>query len=368
MAGSTFGNIFKITTWGESHGPGIGVVVDGCPAGIHLTRKDIQKYLDKRKASSSAFSTPRHENDFVSILSGVFNDYTTGTPISLSINNSAVGHRDYTKSRELYRPGHADFTYDEKYGYRDYRAGGRSSGRETAARVAAGAVAMAILEKLGISVTAYVSSIGPVSVSYMNASVENIEKNPLKMPDMQAADQAMIYLKGIEQRGDSAGGIIECIVSGVPAGVGSPVFDKLDACLSKAIMSIGAVKGIEFGSGFECAKMTGYENNDAFCADENGNISKETNNAGGILGGISDGSEIIMRAAVKAVPSITKEQNTVTRFGQPATISTAKTNDICIVPRAVVVVEAMTAITLVDLLFENMTSRIDRIVDFYNKK
>lgn len=366
MAGSSFGNIFRITTWGESHGPEIGVVIDGCPAGIQLSEEYIQSYLDKRRSTDS-FSTPRHEADKCTINSGVFEGMTTGAPISITVKNLAVGERDYTQSKEIYRPGHADYTYDQKYGFRDYRAGGRSSGRETVARVAAGAVAKAILEKLGIVLTTYVSNIGPVFISYMNSELENIDKNPVKMPDAEAAEQALIYLKGVELKGDSAGGIIECIVSGLPAGIGNPVFDKLDANLSKAVMSIGAIKGIEFGAGFEAAKMLGSENNDSFIIDEDGNISKESNNAGGILGGISDGSEIIIRTAVKPVPSISKEQDTVTVNGEPTTLSCQKTNDITIVPRACVVVEAMTAVTLVDMLFENMTSRIDRIVDFYRK-
>ena len=367
MAGSSFGNIFKITTWGESHGPEIGVVIDGCPAGIPLTEADIQEYLDKRKSTDSPFTTPRHEKDLCTINSGVFEGKTTGSPISITVKNAAIGERDYTKSKELYRPGHADYTYDQKYGFRDYRAGGRSSGRETVARVAAGAIAVKILNMLGVELTTYVSNIGPVSISYMNSEIENIEKNPLKMPDAEAAEQALIYLKGVQLKGDSAGGIIESIICGLPAGIGSPVFDKLDANLSKAVMSIGATKGIEFGAGFEVAKMLGSENNDCFCLDENGNITKESNNAGGILGGLSDGSEIILRTAVKPVPSISKPQNTVSVNGEEAVISSEKTNDITILPRACVVVEAMVAITLVDMLFENMTSRIDKIVDFYKK-
>lgn len=367
MAGSSFGNIFRITTWGESHGPEIGVVIDGCPAGIQLSEADIQVYLDKRRSIDSPFTTPRHEKDICTINSGVFEGVTTGAPISITVKNEAVGVRDYTQSKELYRPGHADYTYDRKYGFRDYRAGGRSSGRETVARVAAGAVAVKILEKLGIVLTTYVSNIGPVSISYMNSEIENIEKNSMRMPDAEAAEQALIYLKGVQLKEDSAGGIIECIVCGLPAGVGDPVFEKLDANLSKAVMSIGATKGIEFGAGFEVAKMLGSENNDCFCLDDDGNITKETNNAGGILGGISDGSEIILRTAVKPVPSIAKVQNTVSVTGEPSTISVAKTNDITIVPRACVVVESMVALTLVDMLFENMTSRIDKIVDFYKK-
>lgn len=368
MAGSSFGKLFRITTWGESHGSGIGVVIDGCPAGIKLSESTIQKYLNRRKPKATSFSTPRVENDFVAIHSGVFNGMTTGTPISLSVTNSGIMNTDYSELADVYRPGHADYTYEKKYGFRDFRSGGRSSGRETVARVAAGAVAATILEQLGITFCTYVSSIGPVKISYSNSSLENLEQSSLNMPDDEATKKAEEYLTEIKKAGDTAGGVIECLVSGMPAGIGEPVFDKLDANLAKAIMSIGSVKGFEIGSGFEATLMKGSENNDLFYKDEKGNISKKSNNAGGILGGISDGSEIVLRAAFKPIPSIAMKQTTVDKEGNTKELEIPKTNDICIVPRACVIVEAMTAITLVDMLFENMSSRIDNVVNFYKQK
>lgn len=367
MSGSSFGKIFRITTWGESHGAGVGVVIDGCPAGLKLNEEIIQKYLNRRKANPTSFSTPRVENDFVAIHSGVFNEKTTGTPISLSVTNSNIITSDYSDTKDIYRPGHADYTYDVKYGFRDYRGGGRSSGRETVARVAAGAVATEILKQLGISLCTYVSKIGPVEISYSKSSLDDLAKSPLNMPDMEASKKAEEYLSRLAADGDSAGGIVECLVSDLPAGIGEPVFDKLDANLSKAIMSIGSVKGFEIGAGFEAASMKGSENNDCFVKSKDGSIEKITNNAGGVLGGISDGSELVLRAAFKPVPSISKSQTTVDSDGNEKQISIPKTNDICIVPRACVIVESMTAITLVDMLFENMSSRMDKIKDFYKK-
>lgn len=365
MAGSTFGKIFRITTWGESHGDSIGVVVDGVPAGLELSEEDIQQYLNRRKPGSTSFSTPRHESDFVAIHSGVFKGRTTGTPVSMSITNSAMKERPESETAAIYRPGHADFTYDMKYGIRDYRGGGRASGRETAARVAAGAIAVAILKKLGVSFCTYVSSIGPVSVKYSNCSFEALKASPLNMPDPQATEDAMEYLKGIAAEGNSAGGVIEVVVSGMPAGIGEPVFDKLDADLARAVMSIGAVKGVEIGDGFKAAANTGAQNNDTF--GYSGGFLKETNHSGGILGGISDGSEIILRAAVKPTPSIGAEQHSVNVKGEPAVIEAHNPNDVIIAPRAAVVVEAMTAITIVDLMFENMSARMDRVEAFYKK-
>lgn len=363
MAGSTFGKLFKITTWGESHGEGIGVVVDGVPAGLELSENDIQQYLNRRKPGTTSFSTGRHESDFVSIHSGVFKGMTTGTPISMTIANSSVRERPESETALIYRPGHADYTYDMKYGIRDYRGGGRASGRETAARVAAGAIAVMILKKLGITFCTYVSSIGPVSVKYANCSFDALKTSPLNMPDPNATEEALEYLKGIAAAGDSAGGVVEVIVSGMPAGVGEPVFDKLDADLAKAIMSIGAVKGVEIGDGFRASMNTGAGNNDPFGYD-NGFL-KESNHSGGMLGGISDGSEIILRAAFKPTPSIGAEQHSVNVHGDPTVIEAHNANDVIIAPRAAVVVEAMTAITIVDLLFENMCSRMDRIEKFY---
>jgi len=364
MPGSTFGNIFKITTWGESHGTALGVVVDGCPAGVSLCEDDIQLYLNRRKPGQSSYSTPRKEDDAVEILSGVFEGRTTGTPISMVVYNKTQRSGDYSHIKDVYRPGHADFTFDEKYGFRDYRGGGRSSGRETIGRVAAGAIAIKILKELGIQVIAYTKSIGPIDI--LNKDFNEILQNPMFMPDKEAADKAAKYLDEIKKEKNSSGGIIECVVKGVPTGVGEPVFDKLDANLAKAVMSIGAVKGVEIGDGFEVARSTGLSDNDGF-ANDGDKIIKTSNHAGGILGGISDGSDIILRAAIKPTPSIASKQNTISVNGDNIEIEIHGRHDPIIVPRAVVVVEAMVALTVIDLLFESMTSRIDKIIDFFNR-
>lgn len=365
MSGSIYGTIFTITTWGESHGNGIGVVVDGCPAGLPLDEAYIQTYLDRRKPGQTKYSTPRKEEDKVVILSGVFEGRTTGTPISLTVYNENQRSGDYSKIASYYRPGHADYTFDQKYGFRDYRGGGRSSGRETIGRVAAGAIACAILQELGVQVRAYTKSIGPISIDPAKATPDNIRRSPLYMPDMEASVQAEEYLLEQMEEHNSAGGVIECLVTGMPAGIGEPVFDKLDASLAKAIMSIGAVKGVEIGDGFHSAAVTGAENNDPFHYDEKNGITKTSNHAGGILGGISDGSDIILRAAIKPTPSIFRPQNTVNQEHENLEIQIQGRHDPIIVPRAVVVVEAMTAITLVDQLFMGMTSQLSRIKDFY---
>lgn len=365
MAGSTFGNCFKVMTWGESHGTGIGVVIDGCPAGLAICEEGIQAYLDRRKPGSNPYGTPRREGDKVTILSGVMEGRTTGTPISLVVYNENQRSADYAEIASYYRPGHADYTYDRKYGFRDYRGGGRSSGRETIGRVAAGAVALEILKQLQIEVNAYVKAIGPIEIDYKNCKKQNILQSPLYMPDLQASERAEQYLQEQMKKKDSAGGIVECIITGVPAGVGEPVFEKLDANLAKAVMSIGAVKGFEIGSGFEAAKLCGSENNDAFFAGKDGMTGKRTNHAGGILGGISDGAEIVFRAAFKPTPSIGREQETMNQNGENITVCVKGRHDPVIVPRAVVVVEAMAAITLTDMLLQNMSSRMDYIKDFY---
>lgn len=367
MAGSTFGTIFKITTWGESHGKGIGVVVDGCPAGIDLCEEDIQIFLNRRKPGQSHYSTPRQESDAVEILSGVFEGKTTGTPISLVVYNKNQQSKDYSEIASYYRPGHADYTFDMKYGFRDYRGGGRSSGRETIGRVAAGAIACKILNQLGISLLTYTQSIGPIHVNPAAFDASEITKNPLYMPDKDAAENASAYLDACMAEQNSSGGIIECIVSGMPAGIGDPVFEKLDANLAKAIFSIGAVKGFEIGDGFEAAKATGRTNNDAFIRTSDGSIAKSSNHSGGILGGISDGSDLILRAAIKPTPSIAATQNTVNKAGEEISVNIKGRHDPIIVPRAVVVVEAMTALTIVDLLFTNMSATINGIKEFYQK-
>ena len=365
MSGSTYGNIFRITTWGESHGAGVGVVVDGCPAGLPLTEADIQFFLDRRKPGTSRYSTPRKEGDQVEILSGVFEGKTTGTPISLLVRNTSQRSSDYSEIAGYYRPGHADMTYDMKYGFRDYRGGGRSSGRETIGRVAAGAIAVKILESLGIQLFTYTRSIGPVKIHPKRFRIEEIKENPLCMPDKEAAMEAEAYLDGLMKEGDSAGGVIECVIRGMKPGVGDPAFEKLNANLGKAILSIGAVKGFEIGDGFAAAGARGSQNNDPYAYAPDGSLQKLSNHSGGILGGISDGSDIIFRAAIKPTPSISMEQDTVNKKEENIRVRIKGRHDPVIVPRAVVVVEAMAAITLLDMLFASIPSRIDNLIRFF---
>lgn len=364
MAGSIYGRLFQISTWGESHGKGIGVVIDGCPAGLSLSEEDIQVYLDRRKPGQSQFTTGRKESDMAQIWSGVFEGRTTGTPISILVQNQDQRSRDYGNIMNTYRPGHADYTFDEKYGFRDYRGGGRSSGRETTARVAAGAVAAKILKELGIEVHAYTKAIGPVSVPENEYHPEEVFQNPIYMPSNAYAQKASAYLEECIKNQDSSGGIIECVITGMPVGIGDTVFEKLDANLAKAMLSIGAVKGFEIGDGFKVADTKGSINNDSFHT-KDGRITKDTNHAGGVLGGMSDGSKIIFRAAVKPTPSISQPQSTVTKDGENTEMIIKGRHDPVIVPRAVVVVESMAAITILDLLFTNMSARMDKLKSFY---
>lgn len=364
MAGSIYGRLFQISTWGESHGKGIGVVIDGCPAGLSLSEEDIQVYLDRRKPGQSQFTTGRKESDMAQIWSGVFEGRTTGTPISILVQNQDQRSRDYGNIMNTYRPGHADYTFDEKYGFRDYRGGGRSSGRETTARVAAGAVAAKILKELGIEVHAYTKAIGPVSVPENEYHPEEIFQNPIYMPSNAYAQKASAYLEECIKNQDSSGGIIECVITGMPVGIGDTVFEKLDANLAKAMLSIGAVKGFEIGDGFKAADTKGSINNDSFHT-KDGRITKDTNHAGGVLGGMSDGSKIIFHAAVKPTPSISQPQSTVTKDGENTEMIIKGRHDPVIVPRAVVVVESMAAITILDLLFTNMSARMDKLKSFY---
>lgn len=364
MSKSVFGNLFTVTTWGESHGKGIGAVVDGCPAGLPLSAEDIQKYLDRRRPGQSRYTTARKEGDQVEILSGVFEGMTTGTPISLLVPNLDQRSRDYGNIAYSYRPGHADYTFDQKYGFRDYRGGGRSSGRETIGRVAAGAIASKILKELGIVFCTYTKSIGPVTIETMD--VDEIPNNPFYMPDAQAAKRAEEYLEKCMANHDSAGGIIECRINGVPAGLGDPVFGKLDAVLAQAVMSIGAVKAVEIGEGIRAASLNGSTDNDGFIV-KNGEVIKTSNHAGGIMGGISDGSEIVLRAAVKPTSSISQPQQTITQTKENISLLVKGRHDPVIVPRAVVVVESMCALTLVDALFSNMSARMEHIRSFYKK-
>lgn len=376
MSGSSFGKLFRITTWGESHGPGVGVVIDGCPAGLSLSTEDIQAFLDRRRPGQSKYTTKRNESDSVEILSGVFEGRTTGTPISLLVRNQDQRSRDYGNIATLFRPGHADYPFTEKYGFRDYRGGGRSSGRETIGRVAAGAVASLLLRELGISVRAYTKSIGPFSVEEKDYCLSQITENSLYMPNNAVAEQAGEYIASLMEQKDSCGGVVECTADNLPVGLGETVFDKLDALLAQAVMSIGAVKGVEFGDGFAAAASVGSVNNDPFrsvqpetsalepAADE-ATICKTTNHSGGTLGGMSDGSRLILRAAIKPTSSIARTQQTVDIHGSNAEITVHGRHDPVIVPRAVVVVESMTAITLADLLLQNMTARMDHIKKIY---
>lgn len=367
MAGSTFGKHFTITTWGESHGKAIGVVIDGVPAGLPLCEDDLVPYLNRRRPGSNPYGTKRNEADAPEILSGVFEGKTTGTPISVIIRNTSQISKDYGNIASVYRPGHADYTFDKKYGFRDYRGGGRSSGRETIGRVVAGAIADKILKEMNINVTAYTRAIGPHTAYGDNFTQEMINASPIYMPDSETSSKAETYLQECIQKQDSAGGIVECVVSGMPAGIGEPVFDKLDANLAKALMSIGAVKAVEIGDGVKVSQTYGSENNDEFYMHDD-SVCKKTNHSGGILGGMSDGSNIIMRAHFKPTPSISQPQNTVTNDGTDTTIEIHGRHDPIIVPRAVVVVESMVAITILDMLMANMSAQMEHLTNFYKKR
>ncbi len=341
MAGNSFGQAFRITTFGESHGGAVGVIIDGVTPGIDLYPEDVQKQLDRRKPGQSSITTPRKEPDTVNILAGIFENKTTGTPLFMVLYNSDADPSAYHDIKDMFRPGHADYTYYRKYGLRDWRGSGRASGRETAGRVAAGAVARKLLERRGVSILAYTVKAAGISCERFDPDV--IEKNALRACDPDAAARMTEKINKIKETDDSAGGIIECRVQGVPVGLGEPVFDKLDAVIAHAMLSIGAIKAIEFGAGFRVADMTGSQHNDAM--GPNGYL---TNNAGGILGGISNGNEILFRVAVKPASSIAKPQQTVDLHGKEQTIVTHGRHDACICPRVVPVVEAMVAIVLED--------------------
>ncbi|NTV29317.1 MAG: chorismate synthase [Candidatus Omnitrophica bacterium] len=347
MAGNVFGEIFRVMTFGESHGPAIGCVIDGVPPGLELSTGDIQKDLDRRRPGQSEVTTRRDEGDTVEILSGVFEGRTTGTSLALLIRNSDQRSQDYAALKDVFRPGHADQAYYQKFGIRDYRGGGRSSGRETAARVAAGAVAKKMLAVRGIKVLAYTLAVSDVRASTIDLDV--IEQNMVRAPELKAAEEMVGRIKDAQSRGDSLGGIIETVVLGCPAGLGDPVFDKLDARLSHAMMSIGAVKGIEFGAGFAVAQMPGSVNNDELAID-NGRIKTRHNFAGGISGGISSGEPIVFRMAVKPTSSISIKQTAATIEGHLSEIEIQGRHDPCLCPRIVPVVEAMAALVLADAI------------------
>ena len=365
MAGSTFGTMFRITTWGESHGEGVGVVIDGVPAGLPLSGQQIQDYLDRRRPGRNKYATARSEADEAHILSGLFEGRTTGTPISIAVYNKDQRSRDYSEIASYYRPGHADYTFDQKYGFRDYRGGGRSSGRETIGRVAGGAVAAAVLAKLGISLTAYTASIGPASCSPERFDRARILESPLYMPDEEAEKEALAFLDECIENQTSAGGTVECLIEGLPAGIGEPVFDKLDAELGKALLSVGAVKSVEIGDGIAASRALGHENNDAYKAAPDGSPVKLSNHAGGIYGGISDGSTILVRAGIKPTPSVSREQEALFADGHVDTIRIKGRHDPVIVPRAVVVAESMCAVTVLDLLLRNAAATMDHLRKIY---
>jgi len=360
MAGNTIGKIFKLTTFGESHGEATGGVIDGCPAGLKIDIDFIQKELTRRKAGQSFFSSSRKENDEVIFLSGLFDEFTTGTPLAFIVKNTNAKPDEYRTLKDLYRPSHADFTYENKYGIRDYSGGGRTSARETVARVVAGAIAKLILHHYKIKITAYVSQIGNIVLhkSYKKLDFNLIETNSVRCPDAYTAAQMQSYLEIVKKDKNTAGGVIACVVSSCPVGLGEPVFDKLQADLAKAMLSIPSVKGFEYGSGFIAASMLGSENNDIFITDKNKRIVTKTNNSGGIQGGISNGNDIFFRVAFKPIASIMKEQKTINKSKKQIIFEIKGRHDVCVVPRAVPIVEAMTALVLTDHLLRNKTARM----------
>jgi chorismate synthase len=358
MAGNTFGKLFKITTFGESHGTGIGVVIDGCPAGIELDLVYIQNQLNRRKPGQSKIVTQRKEADEFEILSGTFEGKTTGTPLTLFIANTNQKPKDYDHIKDKFRPSHADFTYAKKYINRDYRGGGRSSARETAARVAAGAIAQQILEQKVIKITAYVSQVGPLKIQQSREELDFslIEKTPVRCPDLASAKEMEAYIKQIKKEGDTTGGIVSCVIQGCPVGLGEPIFDRLHAELGKAMLSINACKGFQYGSGFDGVSMRGSEHNDIFVND-NGSIKTTSNHSGGIQGGISNGMDIYFRTAFKPVATIMRPQVSVDVAGNSVTVEGKGRHDPCVVPRAVPIVESMAALVLLDYYLLAMSDR-----------
>ncbi|WGF91980.1 chorismate synthase [Aequorivita marisscotiae] len=354
MAGNSFGKIFKLTTFGESHGIAIGGIIDGCPAGLSLDFDAINTEMQRRKPGQSAIVTQRKEEDQIKFLSGIFEGKTTGTPIGFTIENTDQKSKDYSHIKDIYRPSHADFTYDKKYGIRDYRGGGRSSARETACRVVAGAIAKQLLQNLQI--TAYVSSVGEINLnkSYSEVDFSEIEKNPVRCPDPQMAKKMEEYIKSIKKQGDTVGGIITCVIKNMPVGLGEPVFDKLHAQLGKAMLSINAVKGFEFGSGFAGTAMKGSEHNDTINPDE----TTKSNYSGGIQGGISNGEDIYFNIAFKPVATIMQKQKTIDSKGNKAIAEGKGRHDPCVVPRAVPIVEAMAALVLADFWLLNKITKL----------
>ena len=356
--GNTFGNLFKLTSFGESHGSMIGGIIEGCPAGLEIDKDIIQQDLDRRKPGQSKVTSSRKEDDKVQLLSGIFEGKSTGTPIGFLIQNINSKSKDYSKIKDVFRPSHADYTYEEKYGLRDYRGGGRSSARETACRVVAGSIAKQLLNNYGIKISAYVSSIGNIFADEKKVDLnKDYDSNIVRCPDPNASNKMINLITDLKSKGNTVGGQIKCVISGVEAGLGEPVFDKLHADLGKAMLSINAVKGFEYGSGFNGSKMTGAEHNDEFIV-ENGNVSTKTNNSGGIQGGISNGEEIYFKVAFKPVATIMSKQNSIDKEKNNVELSVKGRHDPCVVPRAVPIVESMAAVVLADHLLRNRTSKL----------
>ncbi len=358
MAGNTFGTLFRVTTFGESHGAAIGCIVDGCPAGLAFDLEYIQQELDRRRPGQSSIVTQRKESDTVQVLSGVFNGQTTGTPIALIIPNEDQRSRDYDHLAEAFRPSHADYTWQAKYGYRDHRGGGRSSARETAARVAAGAIAKLFLKTQGVEIQAYVSQVGHLALTqgYADLDLTLTETNDIRCPDPAMAEKMIRLIKKVRKAGDTIGGVVSAVVHGCPAGLGEPVFDKLHADLGKAMLSINAAKGFEYGSGFEGVKMLGSQHNDLFVPSPDGKATTLTNHSGGIQGGISNGMDIYFRVAFKPVATIMRDQASVNAAGEAVTVKGKGRHDPCVVPRAVVIVEGMAALVVADQLLRQRVS------------
>ena len=361
MAGNTFGHLFRVTTFGESHGGAVGCVIDGCPPGLKISTEDIQKDLDRRKPGQSKITSPRKEEDKIEIFSGVFEGRTTGTPIMMMAKNTDARPEDYKILKTLFRPSHADFTFQKKFGIRDWRGSGRASARETLARVAAGAIAKKFLkEKLGIEFLAFVEQVGEIKteVDFNKVASEQIESNIVRCPDIRIAMKMIQLIEKVEKEGDSIGGTIRGVIKNVSIGLGEPVFDKLSADLGKAMLSIPAVKGFEIGSGFDGVKMRGSEHNDSFFTDENGKIKTKTNFSGGIQGGISNGENIFFRVAFKPVSTIRKEQKTVNLKGQEVKLEATGRHDPCVLPRAVPIVKAMASLVIMDHYLRNKAQNL----------
>ncbi len=363
MAGSIFGNIFRVSTFGESHGVGLGGVIDGCPAGVEIDEEFIQAELDRRKPGQSKIVTQRKEGDKVKFYSGIFEGKSTGTSIGFVIENDNQKSRDYDHIKDKFRPSHADYTFTEKYGIRDYRGGGRSSARETVSRVVAGAIAKLVLKHFDITVNAYVSQVGAIQMNQAAHEVDfsKIEDTIVRCPDESVSQQMIDHIMEVRKAGDTIGGVVECVVKNVPAGIGEPVFDKLHAELGKAMLSINAVKGFEYGSGFEGVKQRGSEHNDAFKTVD-GKVVTETNKSGGIQGGISNGQDIYFRTAFKPVATIMIDQDSINEDHEKVTVSGKGRHDPCVVPRAVPIVEAMAALTIIDYIMLAKTNKISDLV------